>query len=67
MALNGDNNEYIVLFGNDRYRPDLHYTACKHRYTSIKDAREYADKFLNAYIFRLHWVKDRDYPDIRMV
>lgn len=67
MTLNGNNNEYIVLFGNDRYSPDLHYNACKHRYTSIKDAREYASHFFNAYIFKLHWKKDSDYPDIQSV
>lgn len=64
MILNGHNNEYIVLFGNDRYYPDLHYKACKHRYTSIKDAREYASCFLNAYIFKLHWTNSNDEPDI---
>ena len=64
MELNGHNNEYIVLFGNDRYNPDLHYKACRHRYTSIKDAREYANGFLNAYIFKLHWAKDCDIPEI---
>lgn len=67
MELNGHNNEYIVLFGNDRYNPDLHYKACKHRYTSIKDAREYASAFLNAYIFKLHWGNDSDMPEIYSV
>lgn len=62
--LNGHNNEYIVLFGNDRFDPDLHVKACKHRYTSIKEAREYAERFLNAYIFKLHWAKDDDTPCI---
>lgn len=60
--LNGKNDEYIVLFGNDRFNPDLHYVTCKHRYTSIKEAREYASSFLNAYIFKLHWKKGDDTP-----
>lgn len=64
MSLNGNNDEYIVLFGNDRYNPDLHYRACTHRYISIKDAREYANRFLNAYIFKCHWKKDSDGPVI---
>lgn len=63
--LNGNNNEYIVLFGNDRYHPDLHYRACKNRYISIKDAREYANGFLNAHIFKLHWKNGSDCPDIQ--
>ncbi len=67
MNLNGNNSEYIVLFGNDRYYPDLHYRACRHRYTSIKDAREYADRFINAYIFKLHWAKGSDCPDMQSV
>lgn len=64
MELNGHNNEYIVLFGNDRYHPESHYKVCKHRYTSIKDARRYANEFSNAHIFKLHWAKDSDIPDI---
>lgn len=67
MKLNGHNNEYIVLFGNDRYNPFLCYKTCKHRYTSIKDAREYADVFLNAYIFKLHWRNNSDEPMIYSV
>lgn len=65
--LNGHNNEYIVLFGNERFNPDLHFRACKHRYTSIKEAREYARSFFNAYIFKLHWAKGSDYPEIYSV
>ena len=65
--VNGHNNEYIVLFGNDRYSPDLLCRACRHRYTSIKDAREYANRFVNAYIFKLHWAKGADVPDIYSV
>ena len=64
MLLNGHNNEYIVLFGNDRYHPDLHYRVCKHRYISIKEAREYANDFSNAHIFKLHWSKNDDAPSI---
>lgn len=64
MVLNGNNNEYIVLFGNNRFDPDSHYKACKHRFISIKDARRYANGFTNAYIFKLHWAKNSDVPDI---
>lgn len=64
MKLNGHNNEYIVLFGTDRYNPDLHYKACRHRYMSIKDAREYANRFINAHIFKLHWANGGDVPYI---
>ena len=64
MELNGHNNEYIILFGNDRYNPDLHYRACRYRFTSIRDAREIASGYYNAYIFKLHWNKGSDCPDI---
>ena len=56
--MNGNNNEYIVLFGNDRYAPDRHEKACRHRFDRIKDAREYAKQYGNAYIFRCHYAKD---------
>lgn len=65
--LNGHGNEYIVLFGNDRYNPASHYRACRHRFTSIKEARIYANSFLNAYIFKLHWTIGCDEPDIMWV
>ena len=65
--LNGNNNEYIVLFGNERHHPELHESACRHRYQRIKDARRYADGFLNAYIFKLHWTKDGDEPEFSEV
>lgn len=64
LHLNGHNNEYIVLFGNARFNPDLHQRACRHRFTTIKEAREYASGFLNAYIFKLHWAKGSDMPEI---
>lgn len=67
MMLNGNNDEYIVLFGNDRFNPDLHHRACKHRFSHIADARNYAYYYLNAYIFKLHWKKRSDYPIISMV
>ena len=67
MELNGNNNEYIVLFGNARYNPHSPYKACKHRFTSIKEAREYANCFLNAYIFKLHWAKNSDEPNIQNI
>lgn len=65
--INGHGNEYIVLFGNDRYEPGAYYRTCRHRFTSIKEARMYANRFLNAYIFKLHWRTDSDEPDIRWV
>lgn len=67
LNLNGHNNEYIVLFGNERFCPENHQRVCRHRYTSIKDARAYANEFLNAYIFKLHWAKGCDAPDIRRI
>lgn len=65
--MNGHNNEYIVLFGRDRYAPDLHYNACRHRYDSIKEARAYAGRWDNAYIFKMHFDKGADVPTIQEV
>ncbi len=56
--MNARNDEYIVLFGNDRYHPDLHVRACRHKFDYIKDAREYAKEYENAYIFKCHYFKD---------
>ena len=50
--MNGNNDEYIVLFGNDRYHADLHAST---KFDSIKAAREYARRYINAYIFRCHY------------
>lgn len=52
--MNGHNNEYIVLFGNERHHPECHYKACKHKFDHLKDARKYAKLFYNAYIFKCH-------------
>lgn len=62
--LNGHNNEYIVLFGNARFDPDRHQKACRHRFASITEAKAFAAQYLNAYIFKLHWPKEADTPDI---
>ena len=52
--MNKHNNEYIVLFGNDRFAPDRHHKACKHKFDYLKNARNYAKEFCNAYIFKCH-------------
>lgn len=46
--------KYIVLFGNDRFYPELHYNACRNRFDSLKDAREYARGYINSYVFRVY-------------
>jgi hypothetical protein len=46
--------KYFVLFGNDRYHPEDHYKACKHKFDLLKDARAYARDFYNAYVFRMY-------------
>jgi hypothetical protein len=53
--MNKKNNLYFVVFGNDRYNPDLHLTACKNKFDYLKDARLYAKNFSNAYIFKAHF------------
>lgn len=50
--MNKRNEEYFVLFGNDRYRPDDHYRACRDKFDYIKEARAYAKEYDNAYIFK---------------
>ena len=55
--MNGNNIEYIVLFGNDRYNPDLHIGACRNKFDYIKEARAYANDYENAYIFKCKYDK----------
>lgn len=64
MVLNGNNNEYIVLFGTAKYRPESFYRTCQHRFAYLKEARKYAEGFSNAYIFRLHYSNGSDIPYI---
>lgn len=52
--MNKHNNVYIVLFGNDRFAPDRHFDSCKHKFDYLKDARNYAKDYYNAYIFKCH-------------
>ena len=55
--MNKNNIEYLVMFGSDRYHPDLHARACRHRFDHIKDAREYASAYENASIYKCHYSK----------
>ena len=56
--MNGNNNVYVVLFGNDRYKPDDHYAAARHKFDYLKEARAYAKQFSNASIFKFHHAAD---------
>ncbi len=60
MMINGHNNEYLVMFGTDRYYPDAHRKTCKHRFSSIKDARKFAHQFTNASIYKFHYEANGD-------
>ena len=62
--MNGHNNIYFVLFGADRYRPAAHFRACKKRFDHLPAARAYAAAFRNAYIFKAHFRRGGDDPDI---
>ena len=53
--MNKHNNVYFILFGNDRYRPDAHLKSCRDHFDRLPDARRYASKFRNAYIFKAHY------------
>ena len=44
---------YIVLFEPDRYSADRHARAARHRFATLREARDYADNFCNAYIYRV--------------
>ena len=56
--MNGNNNVYVVLFGNDRYYPEDHYAAAQYKFDHIKKAREYAKQFSNASTFKFHHAAD---------
>lgn len=56
--MNKNNDVYVVLFGNDRYAPDDHYAASRHKFDYLKDARAYAKQFSNASIFKFHHASD---------
>lgn len=62
--MNKHNNLYFVIFGNDRYSPDDHFTACRNKFDSLTVARAYAKNYTNAYIFKAHFPKGQDIPDI---
>lgn len=59
--MNKKNYEYIVLFGNDKYNPDLCYRACRDRFDYLKDARAFASQFSNASVFKVQF--NHDSPD----
>lgn len=65
--MNGNNNIYFVLFGVDRYRPDAHFKACKRKFDHLPAAREYARQFTNAYIFKAHFRRGADDPEITKI
>ena len=66
--MNKNNIEYLVMFGSDRYHPDLHVRACRNRFDYIREAREYATGYENTSIFKCHYDKDSgDLMDIREV
>ena len=56
--MNKHNNEYIVLFGNARFAPDRCYKACENKFDYLPDARKFAKKYENAYIFKIHFISD---------
>ena len=51
-------NEYVLLFGAQRYHPDLHIMAAKYRFDFLKNARKIAAKVGGAYFFNVHYVND---------
>ena len=56
--MNKKNNVYVVLFGTDRYKPDDHYAAARHKFDYLKDARNFAKRYSNASIFKFHHAAD---------
>ena len=42
--------KYVVTFAHTRADSDLHLDASRHRFDRLKDARDFADRFKNAYI-----------------
>ena len=62
--MNKHNNIYFVLFGRDHYDPDAHFRACRKKFDSLTDARKYAARYINAYIFKAHFYKGDDAPAI---
>ena len=56
--MNGRNKSYIVLFENDRFHPELHYSACRNKFNNLPEARKFASKYENAYIFCAEHFRD---------
>lgn len=65
--MNKHNTVYFVLFGNDRYKPDLHFRACRHKFDHLPDARQYTKPLRSAYIFKAYFPKGQDFPYITEV
>lgn len=54
-------NEYVLLFGDQGCRPDLHIKAAKYRFDFVKNARKSANKvspFRGVCIYKVHYAKD---------
>ena len=67
--LNGHNNLYMIVFGNDVYGFERLWRTVKPRwhFRYLRDARREASEYSNAHIFKLHFYNDSDLPDIQRV
>lgn len=67
--LNGHNNMYVLIFGNDRYNPMGHLKSVKswHQFSYLLEARKAAKEYDNAYIFKVHYIAGDDEPGLQMV
>jgi hypothetical protein len=67
--INGHGNMYIIVFGYTRYRVEDHYrsTPKQYQFSSLTEARKMEAKYSNAYIFKLHFKKGDDEPDISFI
>ena len=52
------NREYLVVFGNNRYNVERVVKSCKHRFDTLKEARQHARQYTNAYVFKVTYGDD---------
>lgn len=49
---------YVVFFGD--YSPDCHFSVCQSKFYYLNYAREFAKKYSDAYIFKVHFSDSGD-------
>ena len=59
---------YIVLFGNQKYNPEGWFQVSRHKFNTLKEAREYAKDYWNAHLYSCDWNGSMwDYHELKIV